>query len=74
MLWHVICPRPEQYWLDYDIEWLKRCDALVRLPGESAGSDAEVAIARDLNIPVFFGVDAFKFFVAAECPREGVAV
>ena len=40
-------------WLAEDLEILSRCDAVVRLPGESPGADAEVAHAESLGIPVF---------------------
>lgn len=42
-----------------DLEWVGRCDVLVRLPGESPGADREVARARELGRPVFHGVDEF---------------
>ena len=35
---------------------LERCDAVLRLPGESKGADQDVAIARQRGIPVFFGL------------------
>lgn len=41
-------------WLEYDFAWLALCDALVRLSGESEGSDREVAEAWRLGIPVFW--------------------
>ena len=36
---------------------LERCDAVLRLPGESRGADQDVAIARGRGIPVYFGLD-----------------
>jgi hypothetical protein len=45
MLWH--------YWYELDFAYLARCDALLRIPGESAGADAEVAFAEERGIPVF---------------------
>lgn len=33
---------------------LERCDAVLRLPGDSKGADQDVAIARDRGIPVYF--------------------
>lgn len=33
---------------------LARCDGVLRLPGESAGADNDVAIARARGIPVWF--------------------
>ena len=32
---------------------LAHCDAVVRLPGESAGADQDVAIARERGLPVY---------------------
>lgn len=43
----------EEKWMGMDLEWLSRCDILVRLPGKSPGADREVAFARDLGIPVY---------------------
>lgn len=42
-----------QAWLDWCLGWVKRCDALIRLPGESEGSDEEVRFARKLGKRVF---------------------
>ena len=46
---------PESYdtWLREDLEWLKCCDAVFRLSGESAGADKEEILAKRLNIPLF---------------------
>jgi hypothetical protein len=57
--WHMVHPRPWEFWVEQDLAWLERCDAVVRLPGESKGADAEVVRARELGLPVFFGLDAF---------------
>lgn len=54
---HVSQPRPYNYWLGALIEWLKLCDCVLRLPGESSGADIEETIAKKLNIPVFYSVD-----------------
>ena len=56
MLWHFISPHEYQFWLDYDIEWLRLCDALLRLPGESSGADKEVALSEGLGKPVYYSV------------------
>lgn len=57
LLWHIVVPHVEQYWLDYDNEWLAKCDALLRIPGESSGSDEEERLARSLGIPVCYSVE-----------------
>jgi hypothetical protein len=40
-------------WLTMDLEMVRRCDAVLRLPGESSGADGETAHADSLGIPVF---------------------
>lgn len=56
-LWAVRYQHPVQYWYDFDLEWLKVCDGMVRLPGASTGADAEVAKAIEWGIPVFNSVE-----------------
>src|SRR5258705_9522024 len=45
LFWHLCEPQDYETWLAYDFEWLKACDGLLRLDGESAGADREVALA-----------------------------
>jgi len=54
--WHFFSPKPYETWTTLDKEWVLRCDCLLRLPGESSGADAEVALAVKNNIPVFYGI------------------
>ena len=56
--WHVLIPHEYEYWTALGLEWVRKADVLVRLPGNSAGADAEVAEAQRLGIPVYFGVGA----------------
>ena len=49
---HLHQPQDYETWMRLDLAWLSRCDALVRLPGESEGADREVAEAHRCNIPV----------------------
>jgi len=55
-LWHLIIPHSYEFWIAHGLAWLERCDAVVRLPGESSGADAEVARALELGLPVYFSV------------------
>lgn len=59
--WSVIAEiaeaRPYEEWLAYDFDVIRNAAALLRLPGESAGADREVALAHELGIPVFHGSD-----------------
>ena len=36
---------------------LQRCDAVLRLPGESRGADQDVAIARERGLPVYTALE-----------------
>lgn len=53
LVWHLVTPRPIEFWYDLDIEHMLRCDAVLRLPGASTGADREVAVAREHELPVF---------------------
>lgn len=57
LLWDTASPKPYGFWLAYDLAWLAKCDALLRLPGESPGADREVARAHEFDIPVFHTID-----------------
>lgn len=46
--------RSYEHWMQNDLAWVDRCDFLVRLPGESRGSDQEVARALSSGKPVVF--------------------
>jgi hypothetical protein len=51
--WHMLFPRPYEFWLRLDNEFLPFCDAVLRLPGASNGADEEVKLALRHGIPVF---------------------
>ena len=58
-LWQFISPHSEYgYWLPMDLEWLRLCHAVLRLPGASHGADAEVAEAQRVGLPVFHDMEA----------------
>lgn len=40
-LWHLVSPKPISTWYAMDIGWLRVCDAVLRLQGESEGADIE---------------------------------
>lgn len=54
---HIIHPLGYEEWMEFDFEWLKSCDALLRLSGKSSGADREVDCAKENNIPVFYSID-----------------
>lgn len=64
-LWSLQHPRPYEDWMQQCIAWLSVCEAVVRLPGISSGSDREVAEAAKLGIPVFYSpLDAIMAYRA----------
>lgn len=53
LLWHAIQPRGIDFWYEYDLAVLARCDAVFRIPGASTGADKETSFAESRGIPVF---------------------
>ena len=52
-----------QDWLEMDLAFVERSDAVLRLPGESVGADGEVKHALENGIPVFYSIeDLIAFF------------
>ena len=49
---HMLVPHNYEYWMDIDLEWVKKSDIVIRLPGESSGADRECALAKELGIQV----------------------
>lgn len=57
-LWNLVAPHDDvEHWYSYDLAILRRCDALLRVEGESAGADTEVSFAEEHGIRVFFDQD-----------------
>lgn len=59
---HLRHPQDYDTWMEQGIAWLKQCDILLRLPGESAGADKEVSLALTLRMPVYYSVNALQFY------------
>ena len=51
---HLRRARGYEEWMEIDFAWVRRCDALLRMPGASSGADREVSLALALSLPVFF--------------------
>jgi hypothetical protein len=49
-------PIAQSTWMEIDLPWVRVADAILRLPGKSAGADEEVEEARALGIQVFHTV------------------
>lgn len=51
--WHLVEPRPYEDWMSWCLDWVVKCDALLRIPGDSPGADREVKQAEKAGIPVY---------------------
>ena len=60
-LWHIVSPKPWEFWLKYDEAFLDISDAVLRLNGDSIGADMEVKRARELCIPVYYSVEELEY-------------
>lgn len=74
MLAEIISPIGYDRWLEIDLELVERSDALLRLPGESAGADLEVDAARALDMPVFTSANDVLTWARLERDEEMVDV
>jgi nucleoside 2-deoxyribosyltransferase len=70
LLWHLVEPRPLEFWYEYDVAVLRRCDALFRIEGASSGADMEIDFAIAHDIPVFTSRDELNVWATE---RLGVA-
>lgn len=64
--WGKIFHHEQDFWLMYDLVFLARCDALVRLPGKSEGADGEVKFAEENGIPVYYGLNELGVHLAGK--------
>jgi hypothetical protein len=55
--WHLVFPRPYEFWCELDNKFLPYCDIVLRIPGESSGADKEVELAETLGIPVYCSIE-----------------
>lgn len=56
--WHMLQPLPRELWLLISQNEIARSNACYRMPGPSAGADAEIEFAEGLGIPVFYSMQA----------------
>ena len=50
--WNLKIAHRYEDWMKMGSVFLKDCDQLIRIPGESSGADREVEMAKELGIPV----------------------
>ena len=58
--WHLVAPHDYDFWLNYDMDWLAKCDCLLRLSGSSSGADKEEEYAKKIGIPVFYSIEELR--------------
>lgn len=57
---------PDEVWIDGTLEMLRRCDAVVLVPGweKSSGTLGEIAEAKRRQMPVFTGLNDLRIWLA----------
>ena len=53
---HLYEPKGYEEWMEWCLEWVQQCDAVLRLEGYSPGADREVELAEKLGIKVFYNI------------------
>jgi hypothetical protein len=68
--WNSVHKHSYEDWMALDLEFLRTCHALLRIPGKSPGADREVEEARKLGIQVYRGLEELLTETAwgAQCP------
>jgi len=54
--WHLVSPHPYEFWTEMDLEFIKRCDYILRIRGKSEGADKEIEFAKKQNIPIYYSI------------------
>jgi len=65
MAYHLVSPKPLEFWYEYDIHTMKRCDVVFRLSGESTGADKEVAEAEATGLPIVRSLEELRRWIEA---------
>jgi len=68
---HLHRQRPYSDWLEHDMVWLRQCDVLLRMPGESSGADKEVIEAHANGIPVVNSLEELEVLFNVQFARGG---
>jgi len=70
---HLVFPNETEHWLEYDLEMLRRCEALFVADAkhfsyrqrwqDSVGVCGEIAEATSLGIPIFYEINDLKIWI-----------
>lgn len=55
--WDLCHLAPFEQWTPYNLAWVSRCNAFLRLPGDPSRLEKEVEVARICGIPIFDSID-----------------
>ena len=58
--WNALYPKSYEYWLNIDMEYLLKCDVVLRIDNASSGADKECEYAIENDIPVVHGIDELE--------------
>lgn len=61
--WDSLSPKPYNFWLQLDLNYLDRCDVVFRIPGKSSGADIEVQYAEDNFLPVVYSIEELRTYI-----------
>jgi len=63
--WNKEIPHVYTFWMIICLEIVSRCDAVLRLPGESLGADLECDRAKACGIPVFKTIEELNYWFSS---------
>lgn len=70
MLWHMVSPREQDDFISINMDFLKMCGAVVKIPGVVNSDSPEEQLANELGIPVYESV--FDYIKACKTPTLSV--
>jgi hypothetical protein len=53
VVWELALDVSEEAMMEWDLHWLRKCDAIIRLPGESVGADYEIEKAKEWGLTIY---------------------
>ena len=57
VMWGYAYPKSKSTWLALDKAIIAKCDAILRIPGDSEGADEEMRFAKSVGIPIYGTVE-----------------
>jgi hypothetical protein len=57
--WNFLKPHEYGTWMALCTEWLSACESMIVIEGYSPGARVEEAVAKQLHIPIYYGLSEF---------------